>query len=176
MSERLKRWQKRNPEKVRAYSRDWKRKNLEQVKASDSRYKKANRAKIAITERVWREKNRERLRGQARERRKIRRQDPAFRFERNLRKRVYSALRGHTIKSDKTTALIGCSFLALRLHLARQFQPGMTWENYGPVWHVDHIKPCAKFDLTDPEQQKQCFHFTNLQPLWAVDNLRKGAK
>ena len=48
----------------------------------------------------------------------------------------------------------------------------MTKENYGE-WHVDHIKPCASFDLTDPEQQAICFHYTNLQPLWAVDNIKK---
>ncbi len=52
----------------------------------------------------------------------------------------------------------------------------MTWENYGPVWHVDHIRPCAKFDLTDHDQQRACFHWTNLQPLFAKDNLQKNAK
>lgn len=173
---RQKLWRKNNPEKSRSYSRNWRLKNLEKVKARDAQYKKANRAKIVITERAWQERNRERLCRQRRERRKIRLKDPAFRLERNLRKRVYSAVRGRTIKSDQTAALIGCSFSNLRLYLARQFQPGMSWENYGPVWHVDHIKPCAKFDLTDPEQQKACFHYTNLQPLWASDNLRKGAK
>jgi hypothetical protein len=53
----------------------------------------------------------------------------------------------------------------------------MSWGNYGlHGWHVDHIIPCASFDLTDPEQQRQCFHYTNLQPLWAEDNLRKSDK
>jgi hypothetical protein len=52
----------------------------------------------------------------------------------------------------------------------------MTWENYGPVWHVDHIRPCASFDLTDPAQQRECFHFSNLQPLFAAENLAKGDK
>jgi HNH endonuclease. len=53
----------------------------------------------------------------------------------------------------------------------------MSWDNYGrDGWHIDHIRPCASFDLTDPEQQRQCFHYTNLQPLWAADNIRKGAK
>ena len=48
----------------------------------------------------------------------------------------------------------------------------MTWDNHGQ-WHIDHIKPCAKFDLTDKDQQKACFHYTNLQPLWKEDNLSK---
>lgn len=53
----------------------------------------------------------------------------------------------------------------------------MTWANYGKSgWHIDHIKPCASFDLSDPDQQKACFHYSNLQPLWAFDNLSKGAK
>ncbi len=51
----------------------------------------------------------------------------------------------------------------------------MTWDNYGK-WQIDHKIPCASFDLTDPEQQKSCFHFSNLQPLWAKDNNSKGAK
>ena len=52
----------------------------------------------------------------------------------------------------------------------------MTWENHTPTgWHVDHIIPCAAFDLSKPEEQRKCFHYTNLQPLWAIDNIRKGA-
>lgn len=51
----------------------------------------------------------------------------------------------------------------------------MSWENYGE-WHIDHIKPCSSFDLSDPKQQKECFNYTNLQPLWAIDNLKKSYK
>lgn len=59
--------------------------------------------------------------------------------------------------------------------LEQQFTEGMTWENYGE-WHVDHIRPCVSFDLSIPEQQQECFHYTNLQPLWAKDNLQKSDK
>jgi hypothetical protein len=53
----------------------------------------------------------------------------------------------------------------------------MSWDNYGfRGWHIDHKKPCALFDLSLPEQQRECFHFSNLQPLWAADNLAKGVK
>jgi hypothetical protein len=62
----------------------------------------------------------------------------------------------------------------LRAHLEAQFVPGMTWANHG-AWHVDHIRPCASFNLEDPAEQRVCFHFSNLQPLWAQDNLAKGA-
>ena len=71
--------------------------------------------------------------------------------------------------------LCGCSLDELKAWLEKQFIENMNWENRS-LWHVDHIRPCASFDLTDIEQQKQCFHFTNLQPLWAADNFKKGAK
>lgn len=61
------------------------------------------------------------------------------------------------------------------VHLESQFEPGMTWENRRK-WHIDHIIPCAAFDLTDTEQQRACFHYTNLRPLWASENISKGTK
>lgn len=71
--------------------------------------------------------------------------------------------------------LIGCSVEKLMEHLEKQFTEGMTWGNYGR-WHVDHIKPCAMFDFSKPEHQQECFHYSNLQPLWAKDNLKKSDK
>ena len=91
------------------------------------------------------------------------------------RSRVRLALKGRGAKSRKTVQLIGCSIEHLRQHLEAQFTEGMTWENHGE-WHIDHIKPCAAFDLTDADQQRECFNYANLQPLWAKDNLSKGAK
>lgn len=102
------------------------------------------------------------------------RTDPEFRLRENLRSRTILALKGK-IKSGLTLTLVGCSWTELRSHLERQFQPGMSWENYGK-WQVDHRAPCASFDFRDPRQQAACFHFSNLQPLWAVDNRRKGSK
>lgn len=71
--------------------------------------------------------------------------------------------------------LIGCEIDYLLYHIQEQFNPGMTWDNYGD-WHIDHIKPCANFDLSKPEEQRKCFNYTNLQPLWAEENLIKGKK
>ena len=102
--------------------------------------------------------------------------DTLYVLECLLRGRLTQALR-KTIKSKSTLILIGCSLSELKKHLEKQFTDGMSWDNHGLFsWHIDHIRPCASFDLTDPEQQKQCFHHTNLQPLWAEDNLSKGAK
>ena len=69
--------------------------------------------------------------------------------------------------------LLGCTIQEARNHIEKQFIDGMSWENYGK-WHIDHIKPCASFDLTKENDQRKCFHYTNLQPLWAKDNLVKG--
>ncbi len=100
----------------------------------------------------------------------------------NLRSGIQGALRGER-KHHRSLELLGCSISDLRLRLESLWKPGMTWENWGtwkhngPMkWHIDHIKPCASFDLRDPEQQRKCFHYSNLQPLWAIDNLKKGKR
>jgi len=102
---------------------------------------------------------------------KRRDEDPVHRIRKNMGSRIYLALKN----KGKTMDLIGFSKEELVKHLESKFTEGMTWENYGE-WHVDHIRPCASFNLEVPEEQKKCFHWTNLQPLWAQDNLRKGAK
>ena len=102
------------------------------------------------------------------------RQRIEVRIVQNLRSRVHGAVR-KGYKSSQTMELVGCNYDSLLSHLENQFKDGMSWENYGFYgWHIDHIRPCASFDLTDPKQQRECFHFSNLQPLWAEDNLRKS--
>jgi hypothetical protein len=102
--------------------------------------------------------------------------DPVYRMITNIRSRIRSAIKQQSgSKAYKSIELLGCSSQKARMHLELQFTEGMTWDNYGK-WHVDHIRPCSNFDLTDPEQQKECFNYTNLQPLWAEDNLRKSSK
>jgi len=93
-----------------------------------------------------------------------------------LSKRVFSALiRAGVRKSLRTMELVGCSPEFLRKHLERRFQRGMTWLNFGQ-WQIDHIRPCASFDLRNEDQQRECFHYTNLQPLWASQNYKKSDK
>ena len=91
----------------------------------------------------------------------------------NLRKRLWSAVKDD--HNNSITELLGCSVIELKRHLEKQFKSLMTFNNYGK-WHIDHKKPCALFDLSKLEERKKCFHYTNLQPLWAKDNLRKGIK
>jgi hypothetical protein len=102
--------------------------------------------------------------------------DALFRLIVCARSRVAQALkRDGSPKSQRTIHLIGCTAEQLKLHIESQFAKGMSWENRHE-WHIDHIIPVSKFDLSDPEQQAAAFHYTNLQPLWAADNLRKSAK
>lgn len=101
-------------------------------------------------------------------------QSPELRIQDSLRARLRKFADGKT--SRGVASLIGCSWDEFRAHLQRQFKPGMSWQNYGSNWHIDHIIPCSKFDHSDHRQVKQCWHFTNLRPLSVSENLRKGAK
>jgi hypothetical protein len=99
-------------------------------------------------------------------------------YLRRLSSRIRSQVRRALVDRDKTPdrykAAIGCTYRELAIHIESQFQPGMTWENMGK-WHIDHITPVAHFLENDPEGFAWN-HYTNLQPLWARDNLSKGAK
>jgi len=99
---------------------------------------------------------------------------PETRIIENLRRRTRAFMKGNN-KSYSTLSLLGCSAKKLRLYLESLFKEGMSWDNYGD-WHIDHIQPFDKFDCTNPEHQKIVCHYTNLQPMWAKDNLSKGSK
>ena len=104
--------------------------------------------------------------------------DISYRLRSILQKRIVATLKGH-YKSESTIKLLGCSIEEFKTHLESQFDkdPRLNWETYGPKgWHIDHIIPCASFDLSDPEQQKICFHYTNMQPLWWDLNIAKSNK
>jgi vacuolar-type H+-ATPase subunit I/STV1 len=101
--------------------------------------------------------------------------DPIYRLARNLRRRINLGLKGQS-KSKKTERFLGCTFEETMVYLEKSFRPPMTRENMGKIWHVDHIRPVCSFDLSDPEQVKACFHYTNLQPLFVEENLKKSGK
>lgn len=97
--------------------------------------------------------------------------DINFKFSHHIRSRIRRVLKGE-IKSGHSLELLGCSIDELKVHLEQQFEPGMTWNNYGE-WQIDHIIPCAKFDFSNPIHQRICFNYRNLQPLWAEENNKK---
>lgn len=122
---------------------------------------------------VWYSNNKDKINERRRKYlQKKRDEDPLYRVMMSLHCRLYMAVEK---KQGNTMELTGCSKEHLINHIESMFVNGMSWDNYGE-WHIDHIRPCASFDLTNIEQQKQCFNWTNLQPLWASDNIRKGAK
>jgi hypothetical protein len=133
----------------------------------------ANKAAVLIKQRAYYRANKQNVRTTKRayELKKYK-TDPLFKLKKCLRVRTHAAIRG---LRRSALDLLGASVETVKEYLTSLFLPGMTWDNYG-TWHVDHIKPCAKFDLTIPTQQKLCFHYTNLQPLWALDNQIKGAR
>lgn len=105
--------------------------------------------------------------------------DIQFKLSKNLRSRVYHALKNR-YKAGSAIKDVGCEVEELKIYIESKFQPGMTWDNYGrkagiKCWEIDHIFPLAKVDLTDREQFLRVCHYTNLQPLWAEDNNRKRA-
>lgn len=100
--------------------------------------------------------------------------DPQYKLSQILRIRMLSSFKNKENKSVSVVTLLGCSVDECKQHLESQFKPEMTWENHGEIWEIDHIIPCSKFDLTDIEQQKQCFHYTNLQPLFKTSGIAKN--
>jgi hypothetical protein len=102
--------------------------------------------------------------------------DPKYKIERILRARLLRAVTSKYKKSSYSK-LLGCPIDEFKIYLESKFQGGMTWKNHGlKGWHIDHIIPCSAFDLTKEEEQKKCFHYSNLQPLWWIDNLKKSNK
>jgi len=104
--------------------------------------------------------------------------DVIYKLRRVLRKRFKSALKAKGVRKDCSIInIVGCDIKFLKQYLESKFKEGMSWDNYGQFgWHIDHIKPCNSFDLSNIEEQKKCFHYTNLQPLWWKENLTKWSK
>lgn len=103
---------------------------------------------------------------------RIRRKDVLVRLVDNIRSRLNKAIKAN-YKAGSAVSNLGCSIEFLKTYLELKFTPGMTWSNYGK-WHIDHIRPLSSFDLTDPKDIKIACHYTNLQPLWAKENIRKS--
>lgn len=181
-----KNWYDKNPGKKKAHDKTYGEANRERLNILARQRKAASKAakgfvaKTSKTEeerreyvRQWYRDNREHVNLRQRKRRQ---EDPGFRALCNLRKRLSFLVRkSATSKTAQTLDLLGCSLADLVAHLESGFQDEMSWDTYG-AWHIDHIQPCASFDLTEPAQQRQCFHFSNLQPLWALDNRQKSDK
>lgn len=155
----------REVESAKAKSRYW----------VDEEYRLDKRSKM----KQWRDANPQSPSDETREAYRMRyRSDDGFRMKEIFKSRMQTATRAMKVgRCAGTLELLGCSTDAAKMHIESQFSEGMAWENHGlHGWHIDHIKPCASFDLTLDSEQRKCFHYSNLQPLWAKDNIKKSDK
>ena len=162
-----------NHNKRKEWERKWR--SQDHVKAKKKLYKLNN--KEYIRKRMKEYTQRPEVKNRVRERIRYRlKNDPIFRLKSSIRTRIYLYIkRGLAKKTLPTSVLIGCSWEFLKIHLEKQFKPHMSWANYGK-WHIDHQKPMASFNLFKQKELLKCCNFSNLQPLWASENLSKGAK
>lgn len=142
MLETCRRYRARHPERRRKSAREWARRNREKQQER------------------WRHKYKT---------------DIIFNIKTKIRRRIYMALskaKKGARKADRTIKLLGCSFAEFKTYIEKLLLPGMKWEDVmTSKVHLDHIIPCSAFDLTKEEEQRKCFHFTNLQPLWATSDI-----
>ena len=178
----LKAWEKSHPEKARAIKQRWIENNPAKRAESTARYREANRDEMRAYGRAYMaRKRRENPEVERAKTRTWQRGNFKFRVAKVLRGRVRDAIKSQLgsdgKKCDRTMSLIGCAVEEVIAHIAGQFKEGMAWDNWGNrdgCWVIDHIRPCASFDLRDPTQQRQCFRWTNLQSLWWRENMEKG--
>ena len=166
----------KNKEQIKEYGKEYYLKNREKRIKYQREYRSTHQKAHRESNRKYYFKNKERLsKNNTRNARERRKTNPSFKILDTLRSRMLHALKGKN-KSASTMNLLGIKNIEIVWQrLESLFQDGMTRENHG-IWHIDHITPCTAFDLIDPEQQKKCFHYTNLQPLWAIDNMKKSNK
>jgi hypothetical protein len=137
-------------------------------------YKLNNKKKISAYNKVYKSAHKLNTRAYNRvyfsNRKKV---DPNYKMKATLRTRIYYALNGKK-KHKKTFELLDCNYVQSKEWIESQFTADMNWGNHGTKWHIDHVIPCAKFNLTDISEQKKCFHWSNLRPYDGHDNIVRG--
>jgi hypothetical protein len=162
-------------EKCREQNRKSREKHINRALQGAAEWKASNKEKVSEYNKIYSKQNSEQIKLVRSKRDKIKRKsDPVFVIKARLRNRVWSMLKNKK-KSATTEKMLGCSYEFFKTYIEQKFSKNMGWHNMGE-WHIDHIKPLASFDLNDFEQQAIAFHYTNHQPLWAKDNIAKGAK
>ncbi len=161
------------------YCLEYYQENKEKLKVGMKKYYQENREILMKKSREYYKKNREEhIERGKRYKMKRYHSDVEFKLSHNLRGSLRKRLKYHLAnKTSSALSLVGCTMEELKAYIESKFEEGMSWENWAlDGWHLDHIIPCSSFDLTIEEEQKKCFHYTNLQPLWAKDNLTKNNK
>ena len=146
-------------------------KNIDQRRRIQKKYRESNRSTVNADRQRYYYSNKELINQKYKTRKLV---DSSFKLAGNLRRRLCVAVKNGQ-KTGSAIADLGCSIIELKKHLKSQFQPGMTWRNYDrDGWHIDHVVALSLFDLSDREQMLKACHYTNLQPLWAKDNIKKS--
>jgi hypothetical protein len=167
-------WRAAHREHLRAYHRRWSASHPKQVRAARDRYRLKHPEQADRASRYYFAHREERLkyfRAYVTRRSKV---DVVYKLTLRLHSRIWKALKGK--KRRRVADLLGCSVEKFKQLMERKFRPGMTWKNHGHVWHLDHIRPIASFDLSDPIQQRRCFNYRNYQPLFRMENLKKSSR
>jgi hypothetical protein len=177
--EKYKKWRKKwhdNPENEsykKEKLKEWRENNVDHLKEySKNRYEE-NKESISENKKVWRENNKDKINEYRREYQKSRlSKDPLYKLSSSIRNRIgLSFKRNGYTKNSSTYEILGCSFEDFKLYLQDLFKDGMSWENQGE-WHLDHIVPVSSAQTE--EEIIKLNHYTNFQPLWAIDNIKKG--
>lgn len=153
-------WRAENPERLKELKASWKTANGEWEKQRNAAYHARPEVKARKNKQLL-----ERLR-----------KDIQFKIAHHLRTRLRQALSANHPGSKNGSAVrnLGCSIAEFKIYIEEQLQPGMTWQNWTyDTWHLDHKKPLAAFDLSDPAQLREACHYTNLRPLWGTANMRR---
>jgi hypothetical protein len=166
-------YREQNKAKIAEYKKQWSNENSAQIAERMKIYRQENVEKLSLEKSRYAKANRPRINARQLKYDKQRRAvDPLYRLAKNTRNMVLRYMVDG--KRKRTQQIICCTYEELKLHIEQQFTEGMTWDNYGiNGWHVDHIKPLAS--ATCEEDIIALNHYTNLQPLWCLDNLSKGA-
>ena len=173
LKDKHKRYREENKESIKVYKRKQYLLNKNNIKEKGIVYRNLNKDKLKIRRKNYRDFNRDKINQYRKERIKV---DIQFKLRCNLRTRLNQLLKTN-FKSGSAVKDLGCTIDELKTYLENKFQPGMTWDNWNvDGWHIDHIKPLSSFDLSDRKQMLEACHYTNLQPLWAQDNLAKSDK
>jgi hypothetical protein len=165
-------WRTNNFEIKKKIDETYRKNNPQQRKISDKKYREIHLKKIKLRNINWQLQNPNYYSNYEKTRKNV---DPIFKLTKNIRSRFYKFLLNTNItKKNKTFDIVGCSPQFLKEYLEQKFTEGMSWELMGQHIHIDHIIPLSSA-TTEEEVYKLC-HYTNLQPLWAKDNLSKGNK
>lgn len=166
-------WQKKygdeNPAKKAARFRAWYERNAAENNAKSAEYYAANRAAVSARKRQYNHENLPKWRERAATRRA---EDLPYRIVRAVRARIWSATKRRS-KSTTSVELLGCSIESLLSYIEGLFHSGMSWDNWGKIWQIDHIRPLGSFDLSDPAQLAEACNHANLQPLLLDDHRSK---